>query len=243
MTFGGFRITDKHHLVLNSELKVTYAELTKAVHFMHTGATVLAYYNPIFGGYCGGAEGMAVLIIAGMILMEACFQPSFLNAGPGHAHLSCNSYPAMLPGQAVAFQALSRNSNLLVSSFLRPTSGPCVRHLFDEIAAIVLTTAPSGIAHIEGVHTATGRFESHCSGLEARFMAEITHAAEKLSRKEADSIVNKLIKKYEEEQKIIQKGKSFIECYDLETLKPTSEWQTMYEETRMEMQSDYGFRL
>jgi methylamine--corrinoid protein Co-methyltransferase len=149
----------------------------------------------------------------------------------------------MLPGQAVAYQALSRNTNLLVSSFLRPTAGPCVPHIFDEIAAMVLATAPSGIAHIEGVHTATGRFESHCSPLEVRFMAEITHTAEKLTRKEADSLVTQLVKKYEEAHKTIQKGKSFTECYDLETLTPTAEWQELYETAKGEMRSKYGLEL
>lgn len=228
MTYGGFRSTDKHHLVFTSELKVNYAELTKATHFIHTGATVLGYYNPIFGGYGGGVEGMAILMVAGQILLDTCFSTTIVNAGPGHAHLSCNSFPAMLSGQAVAFQALSRNTNLLFSSFLRPTAGPCVPHLFDEIAAIVLASVPSGISFMEGVHTATGRFESHCSGLEARFMANVTHAVEKLSRSEADGILRQLVKNYEEKQKTIQKGKEFSDCYDVETVTPTDEWLGMY---------------
>ena len=240
MTYGGFRQTDKHHLVFTSELKVNYAELTKAVHFVHTDAKVLGYYNPIYGGYGGGVEGLAILMVAGQILLDACFFTSIVNAGPGHAHLSCNSFPPMLSGQALAFQALSRNTNLLFSAFLRPTAGPCVPHIFDEIAAIVIASAPSGISFIEGVHTATGRFENHCSGLEARFMADITHAAEKLTRVEADSVVKKLVKKYEEKQKTIQKGKPFTECYDLESLKPTPEWQGMYEDACEEMEREFG---
>jgi methylamine--corrinoid protein Co-methyltransferase len=243
MTYGGFRQTDKHHLVFTSELKVNYAELIKATHFMHTGATVLGYYNPIFGGYGGGVEGMAILMVAGQILLDTCFHTTIVNAGPGHAHLSCNSFPAMLSGQALAFQALSRNTNLLFSSFLRPTAGPCVPHIFEEIAAIVIASAPSGIAFIEGVHTATGRYESHCSGLEARFMAEITHAAEKLTRDEADSIVKLLAKNYAEIHKAIQKGKPFTECYDLETLSPTEEWNHMYLDAIHRMNQEYGIDI
>ena len=243
MTYGGFRQTDKHHLVFTSELKVNYAELTKATHFMHTGAKVLGYYNPIFGGYGGGAEGMAILMVAGQILMDTCFFTSIVNAGPGHAHLSCNSYPAMLPGQALSFQALSRNSNLLFSSFLRPSAGPCVPHIFDEIAAIVIASAPCGISFMEGVHTATGRFENHCSGLEARFMADVTHAAEKLTRSEADGVVKKLVEKYKQKIKTIQKGKPFTECYDLESLQPTAEWQGMYEEACHGIEAEFGLSL
>jgi methylamine--corrinoid protein Co-methyltransferase len=186
---------------------------------------------------------MAILMVAGQILLDTCFHTTIVNAGPGHAHLSCNSFPAMLSGQAVAFQALSRNTNLLFSSFLRPTAGPCVPHIFDEIAAIVIASAPSGISFIEGVHTATGRFESHCSGLEARFMAQITHAAEKLSRIEADGVVKNLIKKYEEKHKTIQKGKSFTDCYDLETLRPTAEWDRMYCEAINEINQEFDLNV
>lgn len=243
MTYDGFRKTDKHHLVFTSELKTNYAELTKAVHFIHTGASVLGYYNPIFGGYGGGAEGMAILMVAGQILMDICYETTIVNAGPGHAHLSCNSYPPMLPAQAASFQALSRNSNLLFSSFLRPSAGPCVPHIFDEIAAIVIASAPTGISFIEGVHTATGRFESHCSGLEARFMAEVAHAAEKLTRQEADAIVRKLVTKYDKKLKPIEKGKPFQECYDLETVQPTTEWQGMYEEACRGIEAEFGLAL
>ena len=136
-----------------------------------------------------------------------------------------------------------RNTKLLVSSFLRPTAGPCVPHIFDEIAAMVLATAPSGIAHIEGVHTATGRFESHCSPLEVRFMGKITHAAEKLTRREADGMTKQLVKNYEEKHKTIQKGRSFTECYDLDSLKPTEDWHQMYLAAINELNQQFGLGI
>jgi methylamine--corrinoid protein Co-methyltransferase len=71
-------------------------------------------------------------------------------------------------------------------------------------------------------------------------MADITHAAEKLTRVEADSVVKKLVKKYEQKHKTIQKGKPFTECYDLASLKPTPEWQGMYEEACEEMEREFG---
>ena len=71
-------------------------------------------------------------------------------------------------------------------------------------------------------------------------MADITHAAEKLTRLEADGVVKKLVKRYEERHKTIQKGKSFTECYDLESLKPTPEWQGMYENACKEMEAEFG---
>lgn len=108
---------------------------------------------------------------------------------------------------------------------------------------MVLATAPSGIAHVEGVHTATGRFESHCTPLEVRFMAEVAHAAEKLSRLEADGVVKRIVKKYEEKHRVIHEGKSFAECYDLDSLTPAREWQEMYDVAGREMEAAYGLRI
>jgi hypothetical protein len=37
---------------------------------------------------------------------------------------------------------------------------------------------------------------------------------------------------YKDEQTLLKKGKAFNECYDLETLEPTAEWQAVYEKAR-----------
>jgi len=112
-TYGAFRPTDWHHASFVSELKVAYAELTKAVHYVHTGTISHNFYNPIFGGFVGGGEGMAIAIVAGMVLMKAALGGVTQNPGPSHAHLSCDTFPPMIPSQAVAFQGLSRNTNTL----------------------------------------------------------------------------------------------------------------------------------
>jgi hypothetical protein len=86
------------------ELKVAYAELTKAIHYQHTGAFSHNFYNSIYGGYVGGAEGLAVAIVAGVLLMKATFNGTTFNPGPSHAHLSCNTFPAMIPSLSLGFR-------------------------------------------------------------------------------------------------------------------------------------------
>ncbi len=242
-SYGGFRCIDWHHNSIMSELKVSYSDLIRAVHFVHTGAVSHNFYNPIYGGYAGGGDGMAVATVAGMILSRACLWGESFNPGPSHAHLSCNTFPPMIPAQAVALQALSRNTNLILAGFLRPTSGPCVKDIFYEIAALTIAQVVSGVSFMKAVHTATGRFPMHCTPLEARFAAQITHIAEGLTRKEADPIINKLTDKYKDNHKTIRAGKSFSEAYDLETLQPTDEWQNMYEEACQEIRDEYGLPL
>ena len=74
-------------------------------------------------------------------------------------------------------------------------------------------------------------------------MAEVAHAAEKLTRQEADGIVKKLVKKYEKKLKPIEKGKPFQDCYDLETVQPTAEWQGMYEAACKGIEVEFGLKL
>lgn len=242
-SYGGFRQKDWHHNSIMSELKISYADLIRAVHYVHTGSVSHNFYNTVYGGYVGGGEGMAVAIVAGMILLRASLWGESFNPGPSHAHLSCNTFPAMIPSQAVALQALTRNTNLIMSGFLRPVSGPCVRDIFYEIAALTIAQVVSGISFVKAVHTATGRFPLHCTPLEAKFAGQVTHAAEGMTRADADPIVGKLVDKYKDNQGTIQAGKSFTEAYDLNKLQPSDEWQTMFNEVCQELEAEFGLKI
>ena len=244
-TFGGFRLTDWHHASLIAELKVSTAELIKAIHYQHTGASSHNFYNPIFGGYVGGAAGLAVANVAGVLLMKAVFNGTTFNPGPSHAHLSCNTFPAMIPSLALGFQAISRNTRLLTSSFPRPVAGPCTKELLYEVAAMAVATVPSGISILEGIQSAAGRIEGHVTGLEARFLAQVGRACQGLTRKEADPLVRKLVPLYADKQKLgtAMAGKHFTQAYDVKTLQPTREWQAIYEQVCLEVEDILGVPL
>ena len=236
-SYGGFRPTDWHHACFISELKTNYAELTKATHYARTGSHVHTFYNPIYGGYAGGGDGMAVVIVAGMILLQACYHAVTVNPGPSHPFLSCDTHPLMIPSIAVALQGLNRNTHLLTTSFVRPVGGPGTKDILYETAALTLASVPSGIALMEGVQSATGRFVAHCSGLEARFMAQVTHAAEKLTRKDAEPLVQALVAKYKDGMKAMPTGQPFDQVYDLTTVQPLPAWQQTYEEVCQEIEA------
>ena len=237
VTHGCIRPTDWNNNSFMSELKVSYDDLIRTCHFIQTGSFVHNFYNPIFGGYAGGAEGVAVAHVAGFILMKACLFGDAFNAGPSHAHMSCNTFPPLIPAQAVAHQALSRNTNITCANFTRPNAGPGEKDLLYEIAAYQLATVTSGVEVAKGVQTATGRNEAHCTPLEVRFMTDVAHAAEKLTRKATDPLVKKLIDLYKDGQPEMKFGQRFNEIYDLETLEPTSAWMETYHSVYQELQA------
>ena len=96
---------------------------------------------------------------------------------------------------------------------------------------------------MEGVQAAVGIETAHCTGLEARFLAQVTHAAEKISRKEAAPIVKKLTEKYGDDLTKKPIGKSFEQLYDLEKVTPLPEWQKLYEEVCKEFEAEFGLIL
>jgi hypothetical protein len=241
-TYGALRPSDWGGASFISELKVESDAFLGLCHDLNIHSFKHSFYNSIYGGYAGGAEGVAIATVAAGILMRASLFADEFGPGPSHAHLSCNTFPALIAAQAVAFQALSRNTKIITSNFTRPMAGPGQKELLYEIAALQIATVPSGVAIAKGVQTATGRFESHCSPLEVRFMTKVAHAAEGLTRKEADPIVRKLITKFRDSLKEQKVGKPFNEVYDIEKLCPTSEWQSVYEKV-CEQMAELGLPL
>lgn len=241
-TRGGFRPTDWHHVGMISELKLSYSDLTKAVQYARTGVVSQGFYNPILGGYAGGAEGIAIASVAGLILMRAAYGVQTLNTGPSHPALTCNTHPRMLASQMLAFQALSRNTNLLAANMVRPVGGPGTRDILYEVAAHAIGSVASGISYAYGVHSAMGNHAAHTSGLESRFLAQASKAAVGLNRKEANEIVSNLVLYYADRQADKPIGKPFDQVYDLEKIEPALHWLEIYEQACREL-ADMGLDL
>lgn len=242
-TYGAYRLTDIHHAAFISEQKTAYHQLTKAVHFAHTGSFSETYFNPMYGGYAGGGPGVAIAIVSGMLLVKACLGGTFCNTGPTHVHLNCSTHPDLVISTSLAFQGLARNTNLLITPFIRPTTGPGTREIFYESAALTIATVVSGATMIDCVQSATGNHTLYASPLEARFCGEFAHAVEGMTRKDADPIVRKFVEKYKNIQDEHLIGRPFTEVYDLDTLQPTPEWFSMYEAVCDEVEKDYGIVL
>ena len=82
VSYGGVRPTDWNHNNFLSELKIGYENLLRMSHFYHTGCYNHSFYNPIFGGYAGGGPGIAVIGVAGLMLMKASLLVDTVNLGP-----------------------------------------------------------------------------------------------------------------------------------------------------------------
>jgi methylamine---corrinoid protein Co-methyltransferase len=242
-TYGAYRLTDWHAMAFISEFKTAYHQLTKTIHHAHIGSITVPYFNPMYGGFLGGGPGVALAVVAGQILMRASHGGDIINVGPAHVHFSCSTHPEILRTLALGFQAVARNSNIMMSSFIRPAAGPMTKQIFYEVAALTIATAVSGASDISGVQSAGGTHAMHATPLECRFMAQVALACAGMSRADADPIVSALVEKYAPGLKNADIGQPFTALYDMMTLKPLSVWEDMYSEVCEEFKTEYGLDL
>lgn len=234
-SYGGFTPNDWHHVAMISEFKTDYMALTKLAHLVRTGSIIHAFYNTIYGGSVGGAEGMAIAITGGCILLQMLYMTNTHSVSPAHPFYDNDTTPEIIRAISVGHQALARNSRLLTDLVITPVGGPGTATLLYECAAMAITGAASGTCALIGPRSGAGIHPGHVSGLEARFTAEVGRAAAGISRQEADALVRQLVAKYQPALTTRPVGKSFTEVYDLTTLKPTAEWLGVYEGVKGEL--------
>lgn len=231
---GGLRQTDLHTFGIVSELKTSFEILNKLTHILLRDGVVDPYANPIYGGLGGGMDGQAVLITAAMIALNVVFMATCVGTSPTHPFNFNDTGKELLIPSGLSFQAIARNSNLMVNLTNTPVGGPGTKTLLYECIALTVMMTVSGGSRILGPRSATGSITGHFSGLEARFTGELLTAASKLNRSQAEEIVQKAYCKYEKELTQKPYGKHFKDVYDLKTVQPTAEWQKMYEEVKEE---------
>jgi methylamine--corrinoid protein Co-methyltransferase len=78
--------------------------------------------------------------------------------------------------------------------------------------------------------------------MNGRWSAQIAHAVVGMKRDEANEIVKQLLTRYEDRLHSAPKGLKFWQCFDIKTLKPFKEHQTLYDSARQELAA-YGVRF
>ncbi len=242
-SFGGYGIpggadpqTDFNVVLPSAELKTDYKLLHKVAHYLNCGSFSRSGYWSMIGGYPGPPEGAAITAVAAAALQvpvhqakaidAACFDLRYLGNCGREAVWSCS----------VTWQAVSRNTHLLFDGNINPVAGPCTDMILYEGAVNAINCAVSGCALAVGVRSGGGRHRDYVTGLEGRFTSEACKSACGVKRTDGNEIVKKLIPKYEGLLRNPPKGKSFLECFDLKTVKPKKEWKDIYDRVWKELE-------
>lgn len=216
------------------ELKTDYDQLSRVAYLQSMDMHIVDLMTPLIGGLGGGAPGTAVVTVASHLLGVICYAVSYHFMGHMSLQWSHNTGPLGLWVQAVAGQALARNTPLVSVNDLYTRSGLGTPELLWEVAAGALVGAVCGL-HQHGIGATGGTESDHTSGLEARFQAEVAHAALGKRRGEVNQLVLACLDKYEATLAEPNLGKPFPQLYNLETLEPTQEWLDIYNQVKKEL--------
>jgi hypothetical protein len=144
-----------------SEFKTNYDFLSIVTHAVRIGGGLEAYYNPIYGGYVGGAEGVALAIVAGLILLNQVDMAHIYSTRPNHPFYNCDTTPELI--WATSLLGADATSNLMVAA---DRSGGWSwnqdNHRECRLAnAMTVSDNPNEASH----SAAGGRIARHASGL------------------------------------------------------------------------------
>ncbi len=235
VTWGGYRTFDRHHVATTSEFKTNNDLLAIITHIHNLNGFIGAYYNPIYGGHVGGAEGTAIAVAAGMILLNQISIGHTFCTRPTHPFYGCDTTPEILWATSLGVQALTRNSDLMIATLAGPAGGPGTKTIVYENAAFALMSMASGVSELLASHSAGGAVPRHGSGLDARICAEVARTMPGLTREHANELLTQIVPLYQSDLEKKPIGKPFEQVYDIETVEPTAEWQGIYDEVRGEL--------
>ena len=235
VTWGGYRPFDRHHVPTTSEFKTNNELLAVITHIHNLDGFIGAYYNPIYGGHVGGAEGVAIAVSAGMILLNQVTIGHTFSTRPTHPFYGCDTTPEILWATSLGVQAMTRNSNLMIATLAGPAGGPGTKTMLYENAAFTLMSVASGVSELLSSHSAGGGVPRHGSGLDARICAEVARTMPGLTREQANEFVSKIVPLYQPELQTKPIGQPFEDVYDIKNIEPTAEWQGTYDEVKSEL--------
>jgi methylamine--corrinoid protein Co-methyltransferase len=209
------------------ELKTDFDQLSRVAHLQGIDMVRVDLMTPLIGGVGGAAPGTAVVSVADHLLGVVLYDADYHMFSLTHLHYVNNTDPLGLWVQSMVGQALARNSKIVALNDIYVVSGPGAKELFYECAAGAIVTTVAGF-NMQGAGTTGGFFPDRVTGLEARFIAEVSRASLGLTRQDAAELVKQILPCYQETIAHPNRGKPFNEVYDTETVQPATEWLDMY---------------
>jgi methylamine--corrinoid protein Co-methyltransferase len=231
---SGLRACDSMLVAIMPELKTNYDQLSRVAFQQSIGMHIVNLMTPLIGGLGGGAEGTAVVTVASHIMGAVCYSVTYHDMGHMSLRWSHNTDRLGLWIYAMVGQAIARNTPMITTNAIYTRNGLGTAEMLWEVAACAITCTPCGV-HQMGIGTTGGKETDHTSGLEARFNAEVAHAALGLDRQQANQFVLKCLEFYEHAMNNPYPGKPFPFQYNTDTVEPVQEWLDVYFQVRQKL--------
>ncbi len=226
----GLRPSDGWLIDFIAEMRVNFESLNRLAFAQITGGNIGSTALPVFGGYAGGAEGTALMMVAYYLAGMLLFQGTYHLTGPIHFRYGCSTTREILWVFSVAGRSTSRNTNYPAIGLAYASAGPATKMYFYEAAAAVLSIVTSGYGAVQTVHPAKAIIDDGVTPLEAQFCAELAYAITGMKAGKASELVNKLLEKYEKNITSAPSGQTYQECFNVTTGKPDDHYKKLYDE-------------
>jgi methylamine---corrinoid protein Co-methyltransferase len=212
----GLRPSDGFLIDFLSEMVVGYEALQKVAFYNSISANIGSTSTPLFGGYAGGAEGVAVTATCYMIMGTLIFRGSYHYNAPLHSKLHLSSTKPLIWAIAISNAAIGRNMQYPMVNLPYLGGGSGTEQYHYEMACYMLAVVTSG-GNVFSGHPAMAVQADSLVPDDHKFHAEIGLAAAKLTRAEAEPIAQKLFPLFGDKLKDPDKGLTFQEVYDPKT--------------------------
>jgi methylamine--corrinoid protein Co-methyltransferase len=229
MASAGMRSCDPHECSQLNELKIDTFGLNVLAGLTANGDMIMIEQMPVFGGYCGGVEETAICDVAATLASFALFNGNFHMDGPVHIRWGITTTRETLQIAGHVAAAIDANTDLLLANQYCTAAGPCTEMCLLETAAQAICDTASGRELISGPAAAKGVTLDKTTGMEARIMGESALATAGIKVPDANRIIDDIVSGYETDYANAPSGKTFRECYDIVSVRPTCEYQKVYD--------------
>ncbi len=231
---AGLRPSDGILVSQMVELKTSFDQLSRVAFLYNVGGVIVDLMTPLLGGLGGRAEGTAVVSVADHLLGVVLYDADYHMFSLTHLNYVNNTDPLGIWTQAMVGQALSRNTPIILLNDIYVLSGPGTTELLYEVAAGAIVGTVCGF-NMQGAGTTGGFNRDHTTGLEARFIAEVSRAAVGMTRQAASELIPRIMQGYIHTLANPNRGRPFKDVYDEETIQPKAEWLDMYHRVKEEI--------
>lgn len=231
---AGLRPSDGILVSQMVELKTDFDQLSRVAHLYNVGGVIVDLMTPLLGGLGGRPEGTAVVSVADHLLGVVLYDADYHMFSLTHLSYVNNTEPMGIWTQAMVGQALSRNTPIVLLNDIYTLSGPGTTELLYECAAGAVVGTVCGF-NMQGAGTTGGFNRDHTTGLETRFIAEVSRASLGLTRQDASELIPRIMPGYIDTLYNPNRGKPFKDVYDEETVLPRDEWLDMYYRVKEEV--------
>ncbi len=201
----GLRPSDGFLIDFLSEMVVGYEALQKVAFYNSLSANIGSTSTPLFGGYAGGAEGVAVTATAYMIMGNLIFRGSYHYNAPLHSKLHLSSTKPLIWAIAMSNAAIGRNMRYPMVNLPYLGGGSGTKQYHYEMACYMLAVVTSG-GNVFSGHPAMAVQSDSLIPDDHKFHAEIGLAASKLTRAQAEPLAQKLFPLFGDKLKDPDKG-------------------------------------